>query len=359
LVTATGVPTPTLTEAGGLPAGVSFVDNGDGTGALAGTPGAGTGGIYALVITASNGVGDDALQDFTLTVNEGPAFTTGTDQTTFDTGVPSVFTFTTSGVPTPALTETGALPPGVAFADNGDGTASLLGIPAPGSDGAYSLVISASNGVGNDAIQNFTLNVVTPTPAPVFPPAVLSLRRIGYHVGLTHIVLSFTQPMDAARASLASNYFFQPVKNGKVVKSSRGMIRVSAAMYNPDGQTVTLTPVRRLNLHHIYQITANGRAPQGLTNQIGILLDGANTGVPGSNFVFKFAGLPSLANIPGPGQAQPIGRPSVGLRAAAVHHAARVNRLPAPDVRAGIVRGGLGNDTLSASNLSHPAHGAT
>lgn len=68
MVTATGAPTPAITVSDGLPAGVTFTDNGNGTASLAGTPAAGTGGVYPLTITASNGVAPDATQAFTLTV---------------------------------------------------------------------------------------------------------------------------------------------------------------------------------------------------------------------------------------------------------------------------------------------------
>ena len=50
---------------------MTFVDNGNGTATLAGTPAAGTGGTYALTITAANGVLPDATQSFTLTVAAG------------------------------------------------------------------------------------------------------------------------------------------------------------------------------------------------------------------------------------------------------------------------------------------------
>ena len=54
---------------------MTFVDNGDGTATLAGTPAAGTGGTYPLTITAANGVLPDATQSFTLTVDQAPAIT--------------------------------------------------------------------------------------------------------------------------------------------------------------------------------------------------------------------------------------------------------------------------------------------
>ena len=56
----------------GLPTGVSFTDNGDGTATLAGTPAAGTNGTYTFTIDATNGFAPDATQTFTLTVDGAP-----------------------------------------------------------------------------------------------------------------------------------------------------------------------------------------------------------------------------------------------------------------------------------------------
>ena len=87
-VTTTGFPAPTLTLGGAaLPAGVTFVDNGNGTGTLSGTPAAGTGGTYAITFTATNGVGSTAPQAFTLTVN-GPPGDHERESTTFTVGTP-------------------------------------------------------------------------------------------------------------------------------------------------------------------------------------------------------------------------------------------------------------------------------
>jgi hypothetical protein len=67
-VTTTGFPVPsTITEAGGLPAGVTFTNNGNGTATLSGT--ATTGGTFNITITASNGISPNATQRFTLTAN--------------------------------------------------------------------------------------------------------------------------------------------------------------------------------------------------------------------------------------------------------------------------------------------------
>jgi hypothetical protein len=162
-VTATGVPTPTLSESGALPSGVTFTDNGNGTGTLSGTPAAGTANNYAITFTANNGVGTAATQSFTLTVGQAPAITSASS-TSFTAGTAGTFSITTSGFPAPSLTESGALPSGVTFTDNGNGTAKLSGTPAAGSGQKYTLTISASNGVGSNASQTFTLTV-DETPA--------------------------------------------------------------------------------------------------------------------------------------------------------------------------------------------------
>ena len=65
-VTTTGSPNATLTFTGTLPAGVTFVDNGNGTATLSGTPTAT--GTFPLTITAANGTTPDATQSFSLTV---------------------------------------------------------------------------------------------------------------------------------------------------------------------------------------------------------------------------------------------------------------------------------------------------
>ena len=66
-----------------------------------------------------------------------------------------------------ALSETGTLPSGVTFVDNGDGTATLAGTATVA--GTYPLTITASNGTAPDATQPFTLTVQAPAvvvPAP-------------------------------------------------------------------------------------------------------------------------------------------------------------------------------------------------
>jgi hypothetical protein len=85
---------------------------------------------------------------------------------TFQVDKPGDFTVTATGLPAPALSATGALPGGVSFVDNGDGTARLSGTPGVGTEGSYPIAIRASNGTAPDAEQSFVLTV----QAPPFPP---------------------------------------------------------------------------------------------------------------------------------------------------------------------------------------------
>jgi hypothetical protein len=174
-VTVTGFPLPTLSETGALPTGVTF---NAGTGVLSGTPAAGTSGSYPITFTAHNGVGSDAVQSFTLTVDQSAAITS-TGSASFTFGLAGSFTVTTTGRPAPALSETGTLPPGVTFTDNGNGTATLSGTPAPGSGGVYTFTITAHNGVGTDATQTFTFTIAKAAPLITWPaPAAIAYGTV-------------------------------------------------------------------------------------------------------------------------------------------------------------------------------------
>ncbi|MFB3920483.1 MAG: putative Ig domain-containing protein [Terriglobia bacterium] len=151
-VTTAGFPLPVLHTSGTLPSGVAFNAS---TGVLSGTPATGTGGAYAITFTASNGIGPDAAQSFTLTVNQPPAFTSA-NSTAFVVGAAGSFIVTAAGFPTPALSESGTLPSGVTF-DSSTGV--LSGTPAAGAGGTYALTLRASNGVSPESAQDFTLTV--------------------------------------------------------------------------------------------------------------------------------------------------------------------------------------------------------
>ena len=133
-ITTAGSPTTTttnITRSGTLPAGISFTNKGNGQATLTGTPTAASGGTYPLTFTAKNSAGT-TTQSFVLTVAAKPTITTATSAKATD-GSAFNFTVKTTGAPAPTLAESGALPQGLSWADNGDGTATLAGTPGRGS----------------------------------------------------------------------------------------------------------------------------------------------------------------------------------------------------------------------------------
>ena len=73
-------------------------------------------------------------------------------------GVPLKLTVRATGYPAPALAESGPLPGGLSFTDNGNGTAVIAGTPTAGSGGRYPVTITATNTSGT-ATQDFTVVV--------------------------------------------------------------------------------------------------------------------------------------------------------------------------------------------------------
>ncbi len=92
-----------------------------------------------------------------LTPKFPPEFTS-LASTSFFIGHNNEFIIEASGGPIPSITYTNALPMGVNFIDNGDGTATLSGVPT-GPSGIYTLYITAENGISPPATQYFKLRI--------------------------------------------------------------------------------------------------------------------------------------------------------------------------------------------------------
>ncbi len=148
-VTASGQPTPALSVTGPLPSGISFVDNGDGTGTFSGTPPDGSEGTYSVMLTAANGVSPAATQIFTFVVaGIAPAFVNQSAPPTAAVGTAYSYTYTSTGDPAPTYTlASGSLPPGLTIASTG----TLSGTPTTA--GTYSFTIQAANGTGTPAVS--------------------------------------------------------------------------------------------------------------------------------------------------------------------------------------------------------------
>ncbi len=155
-VTSSAHPVATLSVIGTLPNGVTFVDNNDGTGTLAGTPTGVAPGEHSFEIKASNTEGD-GFQTFTLTIEAAPTFSSS-DVADFNFGAAGTFTITTVGYPLADIQLTGQLPAGLSFVDNHDGTATISGTPTTGGD--FSVSIAAGNYLNSSpTMQTLTVSV--------------------------------------------------------------------------------------------------------------------------------------------------------------------------------------------------------
>jgi len=178
-ITTTGNPAPSVSESGALPPGMSFTYNGNGTATISGTPPAGTTGVYPVMVTASNGVGTPAVQSLSLVMTSVAQMSPSiTSPASFDAvaGSFNSFTITTTGTPAPTVSESGALPPGMSFTYNGNGTATISGTPPESAVGSYLVTITASNGVGTRATQQLVVTVAA--PLVVSPPRFTSSPRV-------------------------------------------------------------------------------------------------------------------------------------------------------------------------------------
>ena len=137
----------------------------------------------------------------TLTVKSALVITSP-NSTSFVVGTNGSFTVTTVGYPTPALSETGSLPTGVTFTDNGNGTGTLQGTPASTASGVFTISFTAQNGASS-SVQSFMLTVgqVSAMAAARFleqsswgptPATIAQVQQVGFQ---TYLQQQFSPPV--------------------------------------------------------------------------------------------------------------------------------------------------------------------
>jgi hypothetical protein len=140
-----------ITEQGKLPAGVTFHHTRDAA-TLTGIPAAQAAGRYRLTLTATDALGT-RQQTFTLTVNAAPRFTTAR-HVRLRLHHRARFVIAASGAPTPSLTRTGGLPPGLTTHKQA-GRITLQGTPR-GPAKTYTIRVTAHNAAGTSS-QSLTI----------------------------------------------------------------------------------------------------------------------------------------------------------------------------------------------------------
>ena len=128
-------------------------------------------GTYPVNIRAENAAGIwSSVITTSLVVKPLTVAPTITSANTYSVGVRQIITtsdltITTTGIPAASVTESGTLPSGLTFTDNGNGTANFTGMIVAGTAGTYNLTIKAANSAGT-ATQQFTLTITNATSAP-------------------------------------------------------------------------------------------------------------------------------------------------------------------------------------------------
>lgn len=346
-VTTTGYPVATLSQTG-APAWVTFTNVGDGTATITGTPTAA--GSPSFTITAANGTLPNATQTFTLTVvaASAPAITSA-NSTTFVVGTAGSFTVTTTGAPKPGLSVTGGLPGGVTFTDNGNGTATLGGTAATGSAGIYALIITASNGVGSNATQNFTLNVVTGI-APAFTSVAATTFTIGT-AGSFQVTTTGSPPATITRTGTLPNgvSFTANPANGTATFSGTPASNTAGTYV----QTLTASNGRPPNATQTFTLTVSTGGPTVTINQASGQLDPTNVSPIRFTVVFS-------ASVTGFGAQTSdvtISGTAGGTKAAAVSgsgttYTVSISGMTTPGTVIATIPAGAATDTSGRANLA-------
>ena len=247
-VTASGSPAPAITESGALPTGITLTDNHNGSAMLSGAAATGTAGTYPITITAANGVGTAATQSFVITVTAALTAPTITSAptTSVTIGRWSSFTVTSTGSPVAKLTAAGTMPSGITFADNGNGTATISGAPAPGTVGSYPITVTAANGIGTNATQNLVLTVNPQFVPPDFSTASATTFAVGKaatfavtSTGNPTPGLTFTTtPALPSGVGITNNGNGTATIAGTAPAGSQGVYMVTATAANSEGTAV-------------------------------------------------------------------------------------------------------------------------
>ncbi len=195
------------------------------------------------------------------------------------------------------------------LADNGGDTltaALLPGSPAVDAGIAVSGVTTDERGLDRDrgiAPDIGAFEVQQP------PSLVVETVQIRLHPRV--LILTFSEPLDAARAENAANYQLVGAASKRRLEHGHGHVfRFRPIRYVPGSEAVFLRPIRRIPLCATYRLTVIGTPPGGLTDTEGVFLNGAGSNVGGSDYVATFRGKKLVAprRIPSAHLAMPFDR---------------------------------------------------
>lgn len=224
----TGNPAPTV-NVQGLPSWLSYSAA---TMTISGTPSAANAGTTGTIsITATNGFAPDDSESFQITVTAlaAPQITSSAPTSA---AVNNAYTYAmiVTGAPEPNVSVQG-LPAWLTF---NAGTKTISGTPQASDAGPTGqITITASNGVGSDAVQNYVINVANPLPPQITSSAPTTARTDELY---TYTIVSTGNPAPTVTVSglpawLSYNGVSQTVSGtpGDTISGMTGIITVTAA----------------------------------------------------------------------------------------------------------------------------------
>jgi hypothetical protein len=161
-------------------------------------------------------------------------------------------------------------------------------VPANQRIGNYSATVIVSDNGSRVQTASETLNfiVVDPSPPPTIGSATVSTRK-----GVS-ITLTFSQPVDPATASNASNYILtEPAKKPKSKKKPTPppVVVAKSVSYNQATNQVTLKLAKKPKAGTVLTLTVVGSGPNGIAKLTGLQLAGSG-GKSGTNYVATIKG---------------------------------------------------------------------
>jgi hypothetical protein len=173
-----------------------------------------------------------------------------------------------------------------------------------GSPGAATLSITTS------AVNPPGGSVGTPGgPIETTPPQVIGQQLLLGPTGVTGIVFTFSEALDATRANELANYGYFAITagpDGQVGTADDGAIPLSGAWYDSASRAVTLQLSSPVPWNQFARITINALANpllrRGLVDTSGNLLSGAGNGIPGGAYMSTFGVGTQLSYTDGAGK---------------------------------------------------------
>jgi uncharacterized repeat protein (TIGR01451 family)/CSLREA domain-containing protein len=130
---------------------------------------------------------------------------------------------------------------------------------------------------------------VAPSSGDTTAPTVVSLQRFGYHTDRTFLVVTYSEPVDIARALDRANYTVRGLgRDGRFGTPDDPIFPIESLRFGPAPNSVVLLMKSRLYAYVPYQLTVNGTTPGAVADVAANRLDGNQDGRAGGNFVRRF-----------------------------------------------------------------------